>query len=80
MKGRSVSESFPTPAALRKAAQQVTEFHRFQALSAELTSLNEEICRLRPLESSEEGWSEEEKKRLRLFIKKLHAKSKRFSK
>lgn len=80
VRGRSVSESFPTPAALRKAAQEVNEFHRFQALSAELTSLNEEICRLRPLEPDAAGWSEEEKKRLLLFIKKLHAKSKRFSK
>lgn len=80
VKGRSVSESFPTPAALRKAAQQVNEFHRFQALSAELTALNEKICRLRPVESDEAGWSEEEKKRLLLFIRKSRAKSKRFSK
>lgn len=80
VKGRSVSESFSSPAALRKAAEEVNEFHRFQALSAELTSLNEKICRLRPVEPAEAGWSEEEKKRLLLFIKKSHAKSKRFSK
>lgn len=80
VKGKSVSESFPTPAAFRKAAREVNEFHRFQALTAELTSLNEKICRLRPVEPAEAGWTEEEKKLLPLFIKKLHAKSKRFSK
>ena len=79
VKGKSVSESFPTPAAFRKAAQEVNEFRRFQLLAAELTSLNEKICRLRPVESDEAGWTEEEKKLLPLFIKKSHAKFKRFS-
>jgi hypothetical protein len=80
VKGKSVSESFSTPAAFRKAAREVDEFHRFQALTAELTSLNDRICRLRPVEPDEAGWTEEEKKRLPLSIKKSHAKSKRFSK
>jgi len=80
VKGKSVSESFPTPAAFRKAAREVNEFRRFQALTAELTSLNDRICRLRPVEPDEAGWTEEEKKRLPLYIKKSHAKSKRFSK
>lgn len=79
VKGKSVSESFPVPAAFRKAAREVNEFHRFQALTAELTSLNEQICRLRPVEPDEAGWTEEEKKRLLRFIKKSPAKSKRFS-
>jgi hypothetical protein len=69
VKGRSVSESFPSPAALRQAAEQVHEFHRFRQLSAELTALNEQICRLRPVEA-EGGWSKEEKQRLLRFIKK----------
>jgi len=79
VKGQSVAESFPTPAAFRKAAQEVSEFHRFQALTAELTALNEQICRLRPVELDEAGWTEAEKKRLLLFIKKSHGKSRRFS-
>lgn len=80
VKGKSVSESFPTPAEFRKAAREVNEFHRFQALTAELTALNERICRLRPVEPGEAGWTEEEKKRLPPFIKKSRARSKRFSK
>jgi len=80
VKGKSVAESFSTPAAFRKATQEVAEFHRFQELSAELTAVNEEICRSRPPESDAAGWTEAEKKRLLLFIKKSHAKSRRFSK
>ena len=48
VRGKSVAESFVTPLAFRQAAEQVTEFHRFQQLIAELTTLNEQICRLRP--------------------------------
>ena len=79
-KGKSVGESFPSPAAFRQAAGQVNEFHRFQQLSAELTALNKQICRLRPVESEPGGWSEEEKKRLLRFIRKSRGKSRRFSK
>lgn len=78
-KGKSVAESFATPAAFRRAAEQVTEFHRFQDLIAELTQVNEQICRLRAAESDATGWTEAEKKRLLLFIRKSHGKSRRFS-
>lgn len=80
VKGKSVAESFPSPVAFRQAAEQVTEFHRFQDLIGELTAVNEQICRLRPAESEETGWTEMEKKRLLLFIRKSHGKSRRFSK
>ena len=79
-KGKSVSESFATPAAFLKAAAEVTEFHRFQDLTAELTGLNEQICRARPLAPDTAVWTEAEKKRLLQFIKKSHGKSRRFSK
>jgi hypothetical protein len=74
-----VAESFATPSAFRKAAQEVAEFHRFQELAAELTALNEQICRSRPAEADAAGWSEAEKKRLLLFIRKSHGKSRRSS-
>ena len=80
VEGKSVSESFPSPAAFRQAAAQVHQFHRFQQLSAQLTALNEQICQLRPVESEPGGWSEEEKKRLLRFIKKSRGKSRRFCK
>jgi hypothetical protein len=79
VKGKSVAESFATPAAFRKAAQEVTEFHRFQELTVQLGALNEQICRLRSAEPDEAGWTEAEKKRLLPFIKRSHGKSRRFS-
>jgi hypothetical protein len=79
VKGKSVAESFATPAAFRKAAQEVGEYHRFQGLVTQLTTVNEQICRLRSTESDETGWTEAEKKRLLQFIKRSHGKSRRFS-
>ena len=80
VKGKSVAESFATPSAFRKAAQEVAEFHRLQDLTAELTAVNEQICRCRPAEPNPAGWTEAEKKRLLLFITKSPGKSRRFSK
>jgi len=48
--GKSVTETFATAAALRKAQQEVEEFHRFRQLSHELLEINEKICTLRPVE------------------------------
>lgn len=60
-KGKTVSETFPTPAALEKARREVAEFHRFQQLAGELLAVNEQICRLRPL--PEQQPTAQEKKR-----------------
>ena len=80
VKGRSMAESFPSPAAFRQATEQVNEYHRLQNLIAQLMDVNERICRLRPIEPDQSGWTEAEKKRLLLFIKKSHTKSRHFSK
>lgn len=79
IRGKSVAESFATPAAFQRAAAQVAEYHRLQELVSELTAVNEQICRLRPVKPDEKGWTEEEKKRLLLFIRKSRGKSRRFS-
>jgi len=50
--GKSVTETFSTPAALRKAQQEVEEFHRFRRLSHDLLEVNEKICKLRPVEDA----------------------------
>jgi hypothetical protein len=71
--GKSVTESFPNPAALRKAQQEVAEFHRFQKLGEDLVGINEKICALRPVEA-QRGWSDQEKKRLLQSIRKLRGK------
>ena len=52
VKGKTTSESFTTPAALRKAEREVEAFHRFRGLSQELLEVNERICRARPVEDS----------------------------
>jgi hypothetical protein len=58
--GKTVSETFASPAALRKAQQEVEAFHVFQDLSRELLEVNEKICRARPVQ---ETLTPEEKKR-----------------
>jgi hypothetical protein len=68
--GKTVTETFSNPAALRKAQQEVAEFHRFQKLSESLVSVNQKICEVRPLERQRGGWTEQEKKRLLQSIRR----------
>lgn len=72
--GKSVAETLASPAAFRKAQGEVSEFHRFQKLGAELVTISEKICRLRPLEQEPGGWTAEEKKRLLRSIRKSRGK------
>lgn len=72
--GKTVTETFPNPTTLRKAQQEVSEFHRFQKLGQDLIALNEKICRLRPVEQKRGGWTAEEKKRLLRSIKRWRVK------
>jgi hypothetical protein len=69
--GKSVSESFPSAAELRKAQREVEAFHRFRQLSQVLLEVNERICRARPVEDT---LSPEEKKRPKRSAKKSRAK------
>jgi len=68
--GKTVTESFPSPTALRKAQREVAEFHRLQQLSTELVAVNQQICGLRPVEEHPQGWTPQEKKRLLRSIKR----------
>jgi hypothetical protein len=63
VQGKTVSETFSSPAALRKAEREVAEYHQFQALSQTLVEVNEKICQLRPVEGEGADWSAPEKKR-----------------
>jgi Family of unknown function (DUF6788) len=67
VEGKSVTETFATPAALRKAQQEVEEFHRFRQLSHDLLEVNEKICKLRPVEDT---LTTQEKKRPKRSSKK----------
>ena len=50
--GKSVTESFASPAAQGKAEAEVAAFRRFQQLTRSLGEVNEQICRARPVEES----------------------------
>ena len=72
VKGKSVSESLPTPTAIHKAEREVAEFRRFQQLSREFVQTNTAICRARPVEP--EPQTEQEKKRPKRSARKSRAK------
>ncbi|MBV8846118.1 MAG: hypothetical protein JO307_25200 [Bryobacterales bacterium] len=70
--GKTVTETFSSPAALAKAQREVAEYHRFRELGGQLLEVNEQICELRPVE--EPNLSAEEKKRRKRSARKSHAK------
>jgi len=71
--GKTVSETFPSPAARRQAEQQIAEFRKFQQLSRAFVAVNEKICRQRPLPEETEA-AEQEKKRRKPFSGKSRAR------
>ena len=72
VQGKTISEALPTPASVRKAEREITEFRKFQELSRSFLDVNEKICRLRPLQ--EQLLSDQEKKRRTPSNRKSRAK------
>jgi hypothetical protein len=72
VKGKSITESLPTPAAVHKAEREIAEFRHLQALHKEFVQVNSEICRLRPTEP--EALPDQEKKSSKPSNKKQPAK------
>lgn len=70
--GKTVTETFPSPASLAKAQREVAECQRFRELGDQLLDVNEQICELRPVE--ETAPSAQEKKRPKPSKRKPHAK------
>ncbi len=70
--GKTVTETFFSPASLAKAQREVAEYHRFRELSGQLLEVNEQICGLRPVE--ENASSAQEKKRRKRSAKRSRAK------
>ncbi len=60
--GKTISETFSSPAEMRKARLEVDALHRFRQLSQQLLEVNEKICRARPVEDL---LTPQEKKRLK---------------
>lgn len=71
VRGKTVTETFSSSAALRKAQQEVTAYHRFQELCGQIVEVNERICLARPVEDT---LSPQEKKRRKRSNRKSHAK------
>jgi len=69
--GKTVTETFASPAALQKAQGEVAEFHRFRELSQSLVEVNERICQARPVEDT---LTAQEKKRRRRSGRRSNAK------
>jgi hypothetical protein len=66
-KGKTVTESFSSPVAQRKAEHEIAAFRDYQQLSRKFVDINEQICRLRPVEDT---LTPEEKKRRRRSSKR----------
>jgi hypothetical protein len=60
--GKTVTQNLPSPAAVRKAESEIAEFRNFQTLTGELVDVNRKICRLRPVEQTEQA-AQEKKRR-----------------
>ena len=69
--GKTVTESFSTPADQRKAKREIETFRRYRQLERSFVEVNEKICRSRPVEDTV---SPQEKKRRRPSSKKSGAK------
>lgn len=69
--GKTVTETFSIPAALRKAQYEIAEYHRFRELSRDLLEINEKICHARPVADT---LTPEEKKRPRRSRTRSRAK------
>ena len=72
VKGKTVTETFSSPASLAKAQREVAECQRFRELSDQLLEINEQICTSRPVE--ETAPSAQEKKRPKPSKRKSRAK------
>jgi len=69
--GKTITESFATPAAQRKAEREVAEFARYRELSRAFIDVNTQICQARPVEDT---LAPEEKKRRKRSARKSRGK------
>jgi hypothetical protein len=69
--GKTVTESFATPAGQRKAEREIETFRGYRQLERSFVEVNEKICRARP---AGESPTPQEKKRPKRSSKKRHAR------
>ena len=70
--GKTVTESLPDQAAMRKAEREIAEFRKLQSLHKEFVDVNAQVCQTRPPEP--DTMLPEEKKRPKRSTKKSRAK------
>lgn len=68
--GKTLTESFPRPAARRKAEREIEEYGKWQQLSREFAAVNASVCRLRPVPAEEAEMTAPEKKRKKRFSRR----------
>jgi hypothetical protein len=51
--GKTVTQTLSSPLAVHKAEKEIAEFRRFQTLAQQLITINQKICRLRPIAADE---------------------------
>ena len=71
---KTVTESFPSPAARRKAEREIAEYRQWQQWSRNFVEVNTAICRQRPVPEQEEDRTPQEKKRPKRYSRKSPAK------
>ena len=52
VKGKTVTQSFASDTALKKAQREVAEFHQFQSLCDQVVVVSEQLCAVRPVEDA----------------------------
>jgi hypothetical protein len=70
--GKTVTETFASPASLAKAQREVAECQRFRELGDQLLEVNERVCQLRPVEELQP--SAQEKKQPKRSKRRSRAK------
>ena len=70
--GKTVTETFSSPARLAKAQREVAECQRFRELGDQLLEVNERVCQLRTVEEPQP--SAQEKKRPKLSKRRSRAR------
>ena len=58
---KTVTESFPNPAAQRKAEREIAEHRKWQQLSRDFVEINTRICRQRPAPEQQDRTAQEKK-------------------
>ena len=69
--GKTVTESFATPAEQRKAEREIEAFRHYRQLERSFIEVNERICRARPVK---DALTAEGKKRPRRSMQRSRAK------